>query len=90
MKNLVSDSIQIIALPNGKYRGIWSGYNVFVPFDNYPNTDYNYEFQTYDALPGKGTPCSVIIDDFSARVNVLETANYSGSVIDGKLILSDK
>jgi len=83
----VSQSVTIVSLKNGSYHGFWKGLDVWIPCVE--TAHKNYEFQAYDLREGSGVPVLVVVDDYTARINVLKDANYKCHIDDGRLVVVD-
>jgi len=60
-----------------------------IPFDDYPNTKYDYDLQAYDLCPRLVT-CEVIVNDYTAIIRETKNQNYSGQIVDGKFEVIQK
>ena len=90
MSPKVANSLGFVEIPNtglGKagYKGLWFGYDVLVPFTD----GYNYKFIVDEEVLGEVQTCEIFVSGETARVKKTKNQNYSGSIVNGNLVLND-
>ncbi len=85
-----ANSLGFVEIPNtglnkSGYKGLWIGYNVYVPFDN----NEMYKFIVDEEVLDRVQTCDVIVMGETARIKKTKNQNYFGSFIDGVMILDE-